>query len=402
MKYLLYYLALFAGVFGTRNSTYQKDTPKPCVLIIPDNPLSPEGLAKPYELVGCDMVNKEESTFVQAVIFDPDTGIFYSYAPLVVNFNVPPPERPVPPKLPPNGVIGIWFGSNADTLVLQNDIGIMNGKCVNGLGKEDVFGQFAYCNAPAFFDIVYKNLDKLNVPPLGVASDGLPCPTAQDFLIVDADPSDNLHTTYLGFKDGSTVQDTPVNRQRFNNLYTILMNPSDESLLTNFFYPAMGCTGWRAIDLTVPGQLTYTLALNEIHAKLYQAEPKALIPSMNPMVLSNGKENLAKLNLYRVGVDQPIVTTVDEASTVVFCKNYIKVGLNRIRDNQLIFQQAPPPDATLAINLYLFLLRRFKFSFNEEGLGCTKLLNIKDPIVLTEVNGLVTDATIDPNVFQNF
>jgi hypothetical protein len=69
---------------------------------------------------------------------------------------------------------------------------------VNGLNGS-VFGQFAYCNAPAFFraaNVAIKG-GMLTVPALGTAKDGMPCMSTRDFALIDQDQSDNVTATYL-------------------------------------------------------------------------------------------------------------------------------------------------------------------------------------------------------------
>ncbi len=70
-----------------------------------------------------------------------------------------------------------------------------DGNCVNGGGNVfTFFGQYAYCNAPAFYAAVNNAimLGQLIVPKLGIAADGGPCPTTRDFIVVDQDQSDNV------------------------------------------------------------------------------------------------------------------------------------------------------------------------------------------------------------------
>jgi hypothetical protein len=94
--------------------------------------------------------------------------------------------------------VGLWFGTNADTLTLLKDAtntSLVSGKCVNGL-PGDIFGQFAACNAAAFWDAVNSALMQGKafapaIPKLGRASDGLPCLTSRDFSLVDAGMNKN-------------------------------------------------------------------------------------------------------------------------------------------------------------------------------------------------------------------
>ena len=64
------------------------DAPKPgdCFLMVPDQPLTAQGLATPYILRrGCDQTISVQQVFVEATVFDPDTKTFGVYHPLVIN-----------------------------------------------------------------------------------------------------------------------------------------------------------------------------------------------------------------------------------------------------------------------------------------------------------------------------
>jgi hypothetical protein len=361
-----------------------------CFLTIPDFPLSAAGLATPYLLEGCKMA--DTPSFVQATIFDLDTGNLFVYSPLVIDINANLAEPPVFPVLPDNFVMGIWFGSNADILVLNNTRGIINGNCVNGL-LGSPFGQFAYCNAVEFFDAITNNIWQPIIPLIGTAIDGLPCPTVNDYFVVDADPNDNLQTTYLLLKTGQTVQDTARNRRLFNN-FMILQNPSDEALLTNSIHPAMVCKSFLAPDLADDGNLVASLALNELQAQ-QQVIPIAKIPANNPMTLVNDKPNLDKLNLYRVGVNQPVVNSLEEASTTRFCINLVAVGAKRIDNNKIRLRLANTPAADVANSLFTFLAFRLKNSF--DILGCQALINAPNPVELIMEGDIVVNAIFNFN-----
>jgi len=59
-------------------------------------------------------------------------------------------------------------------------------------------------------------------------------------------------------------------------------------------------------------------------------------------------------------------------------------------------QQANSPAPAMANNLFTFLAQRFVTSFEANGLNCTKLLNVQDPVtVQTDGNGVATSATIN-------
>jgi hypothetical protein len=129
-----------------------------CTLIVPRNPLSAQGLATPYQLVAtntdngpCNEANKGQAAFVQSAVIDPATGAISIYNPLVIDQGTQAAAPPVVPQLPANGIVALWFGFNGNDLTLQGTDGSLGrGRCVNGTNGS-IFGQFAYCNAPAFF-----------------------------------------------------------------------------------------------------------------------------------------------------------------------------------------------------------------------------------------------------------
>src|SRR5438552_19010188 len=289
-----------------------------CTLIVPPNPLSAQGLTTPYQLTAtnpangpCHESNKAQAAFVQGAIIDPATGAISIYNPLVVDQGTQPAVEPQPPfggQIPPGDSVALWFGSNGNTLTLQDSNGsLAQGHCVNG-SRGSIFGQFAYCNAPVFFGIAnfLMRAGKLAPPPLGTANDGQPCPTVRDFSVVDMDQSDNVTTTYLVTTDGHVAQNTVANKAALQNIQTA-KNASDNRLLAVALDTALGCTPWMAPDLADPGNMVPSLPLNELQAAVRQAAPQALVPTRDPMVLVNGNRNTTKLNLYRVGVGEPPV-----------------------------------------------------------------------------------------------
>src|SRR5579884_1143726 len=173
------YMVLGKGLFGTHAAAPNAN----CTLIVPPNPLTAQGLATPYQLLGtdaaangpCNEANDGQSAFVQATIFNPADDTFSVYSPLVVDQGTQPAVAPVVPTLPAGAVVGIWFGFNGTNLTLQDSNGsLAQGNCVNGLPGGDVFGQFAYCNAPQFFGAVNQAIGagNLAIPALGIANDG--------------------------------------------------------------------------------------------------------------------------------------------------------------------------------------------------------------------------------------
>lgn len=361
-----------------------------CALVVPPNPLSAQGLATPYELVGidgkgaCHEASPAQSAFVEATILDPATGALSIYRPLVIDRGTKPGIVPTVPTLPQNAVVGIWFGFQGDTLTLLHAQG-----CVNGVFRSN-FGQFAYCNAPEFFDAAHKAMAAglLTVPTLGTAKDGLPCPTTRDFSVVDQDQSDNVITRYVVLSNGLIAQDDGTNA----TAASFLNNGSDNGLLDSFILPALGCPQFQAPDLTAKGRLSSSLALNELQAEL-QPDPVALVPPSDPMTLVKGRKNFAKTNLYRAGVDQtpiggvppnPVAGQRQDFRQPVegfgfapflpldnsrqYCADLVNVGLPRLFLDRRFTLNQPSPDIAMAPNLFLFLQQRFKATL--QNLGC--------------------------------
>jgi hypothetical protein len=373
-----------------------------CTLIVPAQPLTAQGLATPYQLVAtnpdngpCNEANADQAAFVQAAVIDPATGKIAIYNPLVIDKDKQPAAAPVVPTLPNGGVVGIWFGSNGNNLTLQdNDNSLQDGNCVNGVA-DSIFGQFSYCNAPAFFQAANQAIQagKLVPPPLGRAKDGLSCPTSRDFSIVDQDQSDNVTTFYLVTASGQVAQDTKANAAALQG--QVQKNGSDERLLT-VVDSALGCTPWTAPDLADPGQMVTALPLNEIQAAAHQAAPVALVPSRDPMVLVDNKSNLDKVNAYRAGVNQPLVQNLNAAGTKNYCTNLLAVAPQRLMLDSRFTKAQPSVDPAAANTLFTFLAQRFVFSYEATGLNCVKSLGQPDPVsVKTDKNGAAISATIN-------
>ena len=399
----LAFLVIVPGVLVAQNPN--------CTIVVPDNPLTAAGLATPYILLPtdsnpadtgfeCHETNTSSSAFVQAAILDPATGQISIYNPLVIDQGSATATglNPVVPNLPNHAVVAIWFGYNGNVLTQGgNPAALAAGNCVNGLPNNE-FGQFSYCNAPAFFKAANRDIreGKLHVPRLGVASDHMTCPTVRSFFVVDQDQSDNLPVTYLISQGGLLAQNTQANLAALSNA-TLLGNPSDNGLLDRFMDPAIDCTPWKVDDLADPGQKVPGLALNELQARAYQTPPVALIPAGDPMVLDgDGSTDLAKVNAYRRGVDQPDAHSLLEADTARYCRNMLRIAPARLLEDQAAFTAGPSPVPS-ASNLFTFLAQRFMASYNI--LGCGDLVNIPDPVSVTlDVNGVAASATIDlPN-----
>ncbi|MEU7870429.1 hypothetical protein [Dactylosporangium sp. NPDC049140] len=365
-----------------------------CTLTVPADPLSAKGLATAYRLEApCHEADAGSAAFVQATIVDPATGAVSVYNPLVVDAGMRPAAPPAPPKLPAGAVVGLWFGFNGDNLRLAGDHGsLAAGKCVNGLDKS-IFGQFAYCNAPALFSAANTAIaaGKLTVPGLGTAADGRPCPTTRDFGLVDMDQSDNVTTTYLVLADGTTAQNTKANRTTLGRRGArVAVNGSDNALLDAHVFPALGCTPFHAPDLADGGVPATSLALNELQAAAHQAAPVALVPTSDPMTKLGDKTSVAKTDLYRAGVGQPAIDAAAETPKA-YCTGLLQVGADRIELDRSLTVRAASPDPEAANSLFTFLAQRFSGAYDE--LGCPRLLRTKNPVtVTTDKKGVVVSA----------
>jgi hypothetical protein len=387
------------------------------------------GLATPYQLAGgCHQTYTGQSAFVQATVFDPATHRLAVYDPLVVDAGARPAAPPVVPAVTAGSVVGIWFGFNGDNLVLVDQNGSLDaGRCVNGL-RGSVFGQFAYCNAVAFFAAVNPAIDSgaVIVPPLGTGHDGLACPTSRDWGVVDQDQSDNLTGSFLALADGRTAQNTAANRAALagagarvgaayavglqgppigagagttrptvDNVggegkaagrprrgeqadgFEIRFNPSDEGLVANILDPLLGCTPWMAPDLADGGTPVSSLALNELQAAAFAAPPVALVPPNNPMTKVGEHESVEKTDLYRAGVDMGPLGP--EETSTAYCRNLFTRQPPRLEKDRALLQARPSPDPEVARDLLGFLGQRLAASFG--GLGCAHL-GFRNPVRL--------------------
>ena len=381
-------------------------TPNPnCTLIVPANPLSATGLATPYQLTAtnpangpCAESNVNQSAFVEAAVLT-SAGQLSLYDPLVIDRGTKPAATPVAAQVPAGSTVGVWFGFNGTTLTLRSANGnsLAQGNCVNGSGGS-VFGQFAYCNAPAFFQAANQAITAktLVVPPAGTAKDGAPCPTTRDFSLVDQDQSDNVVTHYLANANGQIAQNNKANTAAIGANAVDLANGSDNLLLDQFVDPALGCAPFTVPDQSSDMQPSGALPLDELSAAASQQAPVALVPLNDPMTLVNANQSTTKTNAYRVGVDQlPIGGGGDNGNATTYCTNLFTnpAGIKRVFQDQAMFQNAPSVDAAMATNLFTFLAMRANQSFT--NLGCGNLLHVANPITLTmDGNQVVTAATL--------
>ena len=307
-----------------------------CDIIVPAHPLTAKGLATPYQLTGpagtspadsgCQMINSVNlGAFVQATILDPATGALSVYDPLVITKGTKPAVAPVVPKLPAHAVVTIDIGFNGATLRQAGATpgALRQGKCTDG-EPGSPFGQVSFCNGPAFFKAAFaaERAGRLSFRPSGSRGEmvatagalgtGRACPTVRNFDMVDQDPSDNVTTTYLlNPATGRTAQYNAANKGRMRGAKQ-LVNGSDNALIDDFLDPALGCAPLEAPDLGNHGIMATSQALDELLAARNEPKNAALIPENDGMVVDNaGAIDLAKTNLYRSEIGQPLVEQPD-------------------------------------------------------------------------------------------
>ncbi len=364
-----------------------------CVLTVPANPLSAQGLATPWQLGdGCSMANAgTEGAFVEATILAPN-GQVQVYNPLVITAGTTPAATPAAPTIARGSQVIIDAGFNGTNLVLQGR-GARQGRCVDALGQS-VIGQVSACNAVGFYNLANFEIARgiLKVPALGTSLDGKTCLTTRDFGTVDQDQSDNVITTYLIDANGQTAQNTTANAAAIAGA-TTLANGSDDKLLAAFLDPANGCTAFSAPDTTDPAGNAGSQALNELSARVNQQAPVAVVPPNDEMTLVNGAMSVAKTNVYRSLVDQPLLAANTNATQVAagYCQNLANIQTARNQLDMTKELNFGSPVAAVGNNLATFMGNRLAMSF--ANLGCQNF-GLTDPATVTlDGNGVATAVT---------
>ena len=196
----------------------------------------------------------------------------------------------------------------------------------------------------------------------------------RDFSFVDSTPGDGVVTSYLLSLQGGTAQNSAKNRNILlskHEGYTVISNidnGADNALLNNYVLPAVACTPWTVTDL-VSGQMIGASVLNQIQSDLdyTQDVPKAQVPLTDAQVLTNGKGNLIKLNAYRAGLYQSLLTMVkplQDGDPASYCMAMTTYTSNLLGTSPTYFQSFPSPNTNIAANLYDYLVLRFQNSFS--------------------------------------
>jgi hypothetical protein len=369
-----------------------------CTITVPANPLSAKGLATPWQLGdGCsEATTGTEGSFVEATILSPN-GALQVYNPLVITAGTTPAEAPVVPTIARGSQVIIDVGFNGTNLVLEGR-GARQGNCVDALGQS-VIGQVSACNAVNFYRLANSEIasGRLQVPALGTSEDGQPCLTVRDFAVIDQDQSDNVVTSYLMNANGQIAQDTAANTAALTGA-TTLVNGSDDKLLAAFLDPANGCTPFTAPDITDPAGSSASQALNELSARVNQQGVIAVVPPNDEMTLVNGAYSIAKTNVYRSLVDQPLLAANTNATQVAmdYCQNMSNIAPARNQLDMARELNFGTPVAAIGNTLATFMGNRLAMSF--ANLGCNNF-GLTDPVNVT-VDGNQVATTVAYSLTQ--
>jgi hypothetical protein len=378
------------AAINTHQTAAQAAASMNCSLAVPANPLTAAGLATPWQLGdGCSMANAgTEGAFVEATILSPG-GQLSVYSPLVVTAGTQPAAAPAAPAIPAGSVVEISVGFNGTNLYLTG-AGAGAGKCVDALGQS-VIGQVSACNAVAFYQAANAETARgtLKIPAAGTAAGGQACQTTRDFALIDQDQSDNVVSQYLITASGQTAQNSPANSATLTGA-SVLTNGSDDALLSEFVDPANGCTPLTAPDSTYPKADAPSQALNELQAQANQKTAIAVVPPNDEMTLVGGQMSIAKTNVFRSLVDQPLLAANTSPATVAasYCQNMVNVA--PARDNLDMAKDAAftSPVPAVGSNLATFLGNRLSMSF--VNLGCSNY-GLTNPVKVTlDGNGVAT------------
>ncbi len=368
-----------------------------CTLTVPNNPLSAQGLATPWQLGdGCSEATGTEQAFVEATILSPN-GQLQVYSPLVINAGTTAAAAPVAPKIARGSQVIIDVGFNGTNLLLEGR-GARQGNCVDALGQS-VIGQVSACNAVNFYRLANFEIGtgRLQIPARGTANDGQACMTVRDFAMVDQDQSDNVVTSYLMNANGQFAQNTAANAAAMTGA-TTLVNGSDDKLLAAFLDPATGCTPFTAPDITDPAGSSASQALNELSALVNQKGVIAVVPTNDEMTLVGGNYSVAKTNVYRSLVDQPLLpaNTDPAAVAMAYCQNMSNIAPARSQLDMTREAGTGSPVPAVGNNLATFIGGRLAMSF--ANLGCNNF-GLTNPVAVT-VDGNQVATAVAYNLAQ--
>jgi hypothetical protein len=393
-----------------------------CDLIVPANPLSPRGLATPYQLTGTDGMTPAESgcrmsnavklgAFVQATILDPATGALSVYDPLVVTQGTRPFVAPKVPALPANAVVTIDFGFNGKDLfqVGATPTTLADANCVSGQAGS-VFGPVSFCNGINFFKAVKKDERKglLKVPSPGTSDKIIPsggdmgtgqvCPVTRNFEVADQNQVGNVTTAYLlDPLTGQTMQDTTQNEGNAAGA-SLLLSRDDNTVLDLFLDPVLGCTPFQAPDLANNDEPTSSAVLDEILSGAYQPKMAALVPENDTMVRSGDEFDAAKTDIYREELGQAAISSQNNKTSdpQMYCQNLVDIQTPFLAANRTVLASGQSPVTSVGDNLLTFMANELNMTFTD--LACQHF-NLTNPVTVTRNGaGVAVAATFNASV----
>jgi hypothetical protein len=353
-----------------------------CDLIVPADPLSPPGLATPYQLTGpsgasaaaagCTLsAAAARAGLVRATILNPATGALAVYTPVVVSQGTRPAAAPPVPALPPGAIVTIDFGWPVMDLVPAGATAgaLAQGHCVSGPQRTGPGSSaISSCNGAAFFTAALPLLraGRLHLPPAGTsasmvatggrAGTGRDCPNVRNFEVAG--------------------QDQGVG-----------------ALVDDFLDPAFGCQPFTAPDLAHGNAPATSLALDELLAASHEPTAAALVPENEMARDAGGRLDPARTNAYRAELGQPAISARNDRydSPAAYCRNMVNIQTPFLAANTDVLAAAPAPAA--GTNLLTYLASRLSTAFGR--LGCRQF-GLTDPVTLVRDGaGAAVSATFD-------
>jgi len=154
-----------------------------------------------------------------------------------------------------------------------------------------------------------------------------------------------------------------------------------------------GCTAFTAPDTTDPAGTAGSQALNELSATVNQQGTIAVVPPNDEMTLVGGNMSIAKTNVYRSLVGQPLLGFGTNPATVAsaYCQNLVNIQPARNNLDMAKELNFGTPVAAVGNNLATFLGNRLSMSFT--NLNCGNF-GLNNPSTVTlDGNGVGTAVT---------
>jgi len=201
------------------------------------------------------------------------------------------------------------------------------------------------------------------------------------FFLIDMDPSDGVPTTYLVPPGAPTqLMQATQNNRNANPTAKEIANDGDNRLMAFFVHPATGCKTWTLPDLADPGVLHPSNIADLLQSMTYTPMPWAMLPNMDPMTTTNGAPDLAKLNMFRSSVNEPLIGRIEEADTAHYCANYAAIGVPRFTSLKAALMGAASPMP--GVSLFTFMINRATATWGPNGLNCVGLTGVQNPFAL--------------------